>query len=791
MPDLSSSFSSSYPVAVSGASHTHAHTRQQQTHHQGLQRERSFEALPGWKGKGGRGRPLESVAEHSASFSITQTSSHSHTTSNHQQKELSTLPLRQHVHGQQQSAPHLFNCECAHRDTATEKEKGDGGIGSYRESDSVVRRAAACPVCCQQAAVSCRSLREKGVLLKGAAVSVSASVSGGGGGGRRGSVSKHTNGGGGSVPCSSQMSNASSSTIAPSHSGGSLPQTGGTSREEDPLPLPPPQTQTVNGRSLRVLKDEREGRRLQRRERSVGGEHGGEVQHVDGSSSGWKPADQRSAVSLLSSVDGSVRASGGEVGGNGSGTRKEACGCGKRRPGRREAACFQEVAVSGSFADSLSPPPPIVRGSGTGASQVPQMAAAHAAVGGIEPPHPPCQEKRENEGKDPLAGEGGGTGETKKEKVWKTIVKWSCDHCKTECIPVREESRCLCGHRLKDHEWVPEKERSRERERGRQAGRSRKSENSESERGGSAGGGGAGRLVCKRNGCECGSFFYVVAEGAWVLRCSCKHKHTDHSPNSHRCRRNNCKCERFFSPWTCNCDHPWASHRQTTERVEARSHLPLDVLMEMLKADTSSRSQRDLVSLQQKQQRGGNLDEEAEAQQAAAGRGARQRRRQHSGSESGWAEHEALTASSSSHTIPPQQPRRERERERGEHCAPFSSERTVEPPPPPGRVWHGGSREDMGGRGGREEVGVSGGDKGKVSSKQQGGGGVPVALALPSRPNNSNNMAVAVAAAAAAKAAMEEFGLVTGEINDYSRLLRGGAFNDRPLPVQRGGASGW
>ena len=28
---------------------------------------------------------------------------------------------------------------------------------------------------------------------------------------------------------------------------------------------------------------------------------------------------------------------------------------------------------------------------------------------------------------------------------------WVCRTCQSECIPIRSESRCLCGHRLKEH----------------------------------------------------------------------------------------------------------------------------------------------------------------------------------------------------------------------------------------------------------------------------------------------------------------------------------------------------
>ena len=47
-----------------------------------------------------------------------------------------------------------------------------------------------------------------------------------------------------------------------------------------------------------------------------------------------------------------------------------------------------------------------------------------------------------------------------------------------------------------------------------------------------------------------------------MLRCRCKHKHVEHDAASHACAKPGCPCSRFDSPWVCNCDHPWAGHRQ-------------------------------------------------------------------------------------------------------------------------------------------------------------------------------------------------------------------------------------
>lgn len=72
-----------------------------------------------------------------------------------------------------------------------------------------------------------------------------------------------------------------------------------------------------------------------------------------------------------------------------------------------------------------------------------------------------------------------------------TALAWLCDDCGRECAPIRTESRCMCGHRLREHDKP------------------------------TAHGGGK----CCVGKCGCRGFFYIVAEGSWILKCRCKHKH--------------------------------------------------------------------------------------------------------------------------------------------------------------------------------------------------------------------------------------------------------------------------
>ncbi|KAF0699236.1 Aste57867_10201 [Aphanomyces stellatus] len=138
----------------------------------------------------------------------------------------------------------------------------------------------------------------------------------------------------------------------------------------------------------------------------------------------------------------------------------------------------------------------------------------------------------------------------------KLVVKWTCSTCDRECIPVRDESRCLwyvtrpchpplmgqcSGHRLKEHPATAADPRVK---------------------------GDKGKFkafACTTARCPCRAFFYIVAEGAWVLRCRCKHKHINHDASAapFRCKIPRCDCDGFDSPWVCNCAHPWADHVQS------------------------------------------------------------------------------------------------------------------------------------------------------------------------------------------------------------------------------------
>lgn len=58
---------------------------------------------------------------------------------------------------------------------------------------------------------------------------------------------------------------------------------------------------------------------------------------------------------------------------------------------------------------------------------------------------------------------------------------------------------------------------------------------------------GTTKCECNAKNCPCEHFFFVVAEGAWILKCRCKHKHIEHNPASapFLCKKSGCQCVGF------------------------------------------------------------------------------------------------------------------------------------------------------------------------------------------------------------------------------------------------------
>lgn len=126
-------------------------------------------------------------------------------------------------------------------------------------------------------------------------------------------------------------------------------------------------------------------------------------------------------------------------------------------------------------------------------------------------------------------------------------VGWRCPGNNFDCIRVSVESRCFCGHALKEHESFSEKRRQ--------------------------------NLICLSSSCPCKQFAFVPSRpedvGEWWLpkrrgfnvtswraKCRCKHDHEQHNPNKNRkCEVKSCSCFAFDSNFLCAaCNQHWESH---------------------------------------------------------------------------------------------------------------------------------------------------------------------------------------------------------------------------------------
>eukprot|EP00397_Hematodinium_sp_SG-2012_P034608 GEMP01037131.1.p1 GENE.GEMP01037131.1~~GEMP01037131.1.p1 ORF type:complete len:424 (+),score=84.84 GEMP01037131.1:194-1465(+) len=114
---------------------------------------------------------------------------------------------------------------------------------------------------------------------------------------------------------------------------------------------------------------------------------------------------------------------------------------------------------------------------------------------------------------------------------------WRCTQCpegSSICCRLKPAKHsCICAHKLSDHK--------------------------------------DGR--CTAN-CKCNDFTFHVQQGAWQVKCSCKHAHRDHAVNVDKdgksrfqCtkhipghRENPCPCVDFSANWVCTCGHGWTEH---------------------------------------------------------------------------------------------------------------------------------------------------------------------------------------------------------------------------------------
>ncbi|KAM6182174.1 protein FAM221B [Erethizon dorsatum] len=133
-------------------------------------------------------------------------------------------------------------------------------------------------------------------------------------------------------------------------------------------------------------------------------------------------------------------------------------------------------------------------------------------------------------------------------------IGWHCPHYLWDCYRIGDESKCFCGHLLKQHQIISDIS-----------------------------------VPCTVNQCRCLIFCFIPSRPeevgefwlrrratfnpmAWRAKCRCKHSHEDHAANgAHPCRHRGCSCNCFESNFLCAaCDRRWEEHETFFETKETR-----------------------------------------------------------------------------------------------------------------------------------------------------------------------------------------------------------------------------
>ncbi|XP_060055183.1 protein FAM221B [Erinaceus europaeus] len=133
-------------------------------------------------------------------------------------------------------------------------------------------------------------------------------------------------------------------------------------------------------------------------------------------------------------------------------------------------------------------------------------------------------------------------------------IGWRCPHYLWDCFQIRDDSKCFCGHLLKEHKIISDL-----------------------------------AVPCKVSQCHCHMFCFIPSRPeevgefwlkrrttfdpkSWRALCRCKHSHEDHAAaGSHACRVKDCCCSCFESNFLCAaCDRRWEEHETFFETEETR-----------------------------------------------------------------------------------------------------------------------------------------------------------------------------------------------------------------------------
>uniref|UniRef100_H0X5L9 Family with sequence similarity 221 member B n=1 Tax=Otolemur garnettii TaxID=30611 RepID=H0X5L9_OTOGA len=133
-------------------------------------------------------------------------------------------------------------------------------------------------------------------------------------------------------------------------------------------------------------------------------------------------------------------------------------------------------------------------------------------------------------------------------------IGWRCPHYLWDCFRIGDESKCFCGHLLREHRIISDIS-----------------------------------VPCNVSQCRCLMFCFIPSRPeevgefwltrratfdpkAWRAQCRCKHSHEEHAATgSHPCRHRDCCCRYFESNFLCAaCDRRWEEHETFFETEETR-----------------------------------------------------------------------------------------------------------------------------------------------------------------------------------------------------------------------------
>ncbi|XP_036186304.1 protein FAM221B [Myotis myotis] len=133
-------------------------------------------------------------------------------------------------------------------------------------------------------------------------------------------------------------------------------------------------------------------------------------------------------------------------------------------------------------------------------------------------------------------------------------IGWRCPHYLWDCFRIGDESKCFCGHLLREHRIISDIS-----------------------------------VPCNVNQCRCLMFCFIPSSPeevgefwlkrratfdpkAWRAQCRCKHSHENHAATGcHPCRVKGCCCYCFESNFLCAaCDRRWEEHETFFETEETR-----------------------------------------------------------------------------------------------------------------------------------------------------------------------------------------------------------------------------